>query len=102
MTDTAKPVEPAAHWGRLERKQASVESPLRGDTDDETCAHIFAGPRGRDFLDLLYRLTIDRRQRAGATDAELREAEAQRRLVADLEAMRDRGLEALAKARKTN
>ena len=102
MTD--QPAEPRAHWGRLHRRQRTDAAAVQSGqaTPEETCAHIFAGPRGDDFLDLLYAMTIDKRCRAGASNEELREHEAQCRLVADLEKLRDQGLAAIAAARKTN
>ena len=89
-------------WNDFSRKQAAepkVTTPGE-ESDDDIVAAILSGPRGRDFLRVLYGLTIDKRCRPGATEAELREAEAKRHLVQTLEAMRDRGLEAKRAAQK--
>lgn len=100
MSDDTKKTEPAAHWGKLGRRQHYDTALPHNAKQAEICAIIFAGSRGSEFLDLLYAMTIDKRQRAGASDAELREAEAQRRLVAELETLRDKGIEAMAAAKK--
>jgi hypothetical protein len=82
------------NWGEFSRKQAGA-APATGDTADfsETCMRVFTSPDGRDLLKHLYAEVVDARGRPQASDAELREAEAQRRLVFRLEQLRDEGIE---------
>jgi hypothetical protein len=81
------------HWGEFRREQRSADAaPADEVTAADVCASIFTGASGKDFLRHLYAMTIDKRCRPGASEAELRELEAQRRLVAELERLRDEGL----------
>lgn len=86
------------NWGEFERRQSgpAAEASAERQSFDEICARVFTTPDGRDLLKYLYALYVDRRLPPQAPDAALREAEAQRRLVADLETARDAGLERMA------
>lgn len=86
-----------ADWSEFDRRQrASSEPDAKRASFEETCLRVFTSPDGRDLLQYLYALYVDRRLPPHAPEAVLREAEAQRRLVADLEKARDAGLERMA------
>ena len=59
----------------------------------DLCATVFTGGAGKELLAMMRKLTIERRNSANAPEAMLREFEAVRRFVAELERARDRGLE---------
>ena len=81
-----------AEQEKLDRAQSN---PLR-DRYYELCAVVFAGGNGADLLKMMRAMTIERRSRPAAHEAHLREDEAVRRFVADLELARDRGSKLLA------
>ena len=66
----------------------------------QLCAHVFTAPNGRELMELLRKATIEHRMRSGASEAELREMEARRSLVFDLEKWRDAGIAALSKPKE--
>lgn len=84
-------------WQNLQRRQAARPQQAAAATrsDDETVAAVLSGGNGDQFLRILYAMTIDSRCRPGASEAELREAEAKRHLVHQIEQMRDRGLQSM-------
>lgn len=91
---------PKASWENLQRPQRAARPALSdGDTPDELVWRAVSAGVGADLLAWLREEYIEHRDRPESSDAQLRESEAQRRLVRDLEKMRDRGAEiARAKA----
>ena len=92
-----------AHWGQFERKQRAATpgpSPERESFED-ICARSLTTADGRELLRFLYEQYVDRRDRPGASEAELRESEAKRRMVFELEVARDAGLERAKNRNKT-
>lgn len=81
------------------RKQ-NVEPATEQDASD-ICARVLTSGDGKEFLRHLYALYVDKRCRPQATEAELREAEAKRQLVHDLEKLRDDGLKRAVEQKKT-
>lgn len=93
-----------ASWSEFEkRRQSSDEKQSDNHAEEfsDVCARLLITADGKEFLKHLYALYIDRRNPAGCTDAALRETEAQRRLVHDLEKARDLGLERAMDKKKT-
>jgi hypothetical protein len=80
---------PRESWEALQRRQVQ---PVSTDGDDETVMLAVTGLVGERFMEWLRKTYIEARCRPGATEAELREAEAKRALVFDLETRRDRAL----------
>lgn len=81
------------NWGEFARRQADAPPPATAREDfADICARLLNGADGREFMRLLYEMHVDRRCRPGASEAELREAEAKRALVAEIEKARDEGL----------
>lgn len=89
-----------ASWDDFKREQRGADA-AKDDDIAETCMRVFGSADGRDLLKHLYATYVDRRCRPGATEAELREAEAQRRLVHDLEKLRDEGAQRVKDRTKT-
>jgi hypothetical protein len=89
MTD--KP--PRASWQALDRsQQPDAAAPTTDDTPEEMVMRaVLIGP-GAEMLAWLRKEYIEKRNRAGASEADLRELEAQRALVHRLESMRDKGV----------
>jgi hypothetical protein len=88
MTEKAPPRE---SWEGLQQKPAATAN---GNPDDDTMVlAATSSGAGQQLMEYLRRRYIEHRNRPGASEAELREAEACRRLVGDLEAMRDRAME---------
>lgn len=79
------------HTARNARRQS--EAPPKEEDAADVCARLLITSDGREFLRHLYILFVDKRVRAHASEAELREAEAKRNLVYELERLRDLGLE---------
>lgn len=101
----ADPNPPAASWEALQRPgrapAASTEPPAH-DTIEEKVARALTGGSGPELLVFLRDKYIERMPRPLASDAELREDAACRRLVKDLEQMIERAAEIAAmRARKT-
>lgn len=83
------------------RQQQETTEPAHENDDADICARALGGPAGRQLMALLYSLTIDKRNRPNAPESELRELEAKRRLVYDLERLRDKGLKRASEKPKT-
>lgn len=85
-------------WDEFDRgRQAEVSAPSAdGRNFFELCAIVFSSGPGRELLAAMRARTIEQRTPANAPDTVLREAEAQRRFVADLELACARGAELLA------
>jgi hypothetical protein len=97
-------VAPKVSWEALRNRPltpvaAAIER--TADTPEEMVWRAVSGGLGADLLEWLRSETIEKRDPADATDAQLRESEANRRLVAKIENMRDRGAE-IAAARIKN
>lgn len=77
-------------WDDFNQRRARASAPTKaaGERSDD---EIVALHLSDELLRVLYGLTIDSRCRPGATEAELREAEAKRHLVHRLETMREAG-----------
>lgn len=89
-------------WSEFERRQVPAEaSPQTNDTFEDVCARVFTSGDGRELLKHLYAQYIDRSCRPLASEAELREAEAKRALIRDLETRRDAGIQRAAQAKKS-
>lgn len=90
---------PRESWEALQRVGGvqSAGAPPE-DTAEELVWRAVSAGVGADLLDYLRSITIEKRNHPGASEAELRESEAQRVLVHRLETMRDRGAE-IASAR---
>lgn len=90
-------------WGEFEpRERSGLDEASRTAAEDfdVLCAQVFMGGVGRDLLKALRGMTIERRVPPNAPEAVLREMEARRRLVQDLEQARDRGLKTIAERKK--
>lgn len=87
--------EPAQHWGKLKSHKESAPVSESSDWEAEAFANCLNTPAGRQMMQILRSRTIERRARPQATEAELREMEAQRALVHDMEKERDRGIEVM-------
>ena len=96
---TQKP--PAVSWEALSRPAAPQPdaAPPR-NTPEEMVMRALSGPAGRDFLQWLHKTYVEKSPRPQASDAELREDAACRRLVLDLERMNERGSEIAASRSK--
>lgn len=98
MTDEAPP---RASWESLSRKPGEPAGPLPSDTIEEMVMRaVLIGP-GAELLAWLRKETIEKRNQPGASEASLRELEAQRALVQRLEVMRDRGVAMKTERNKT-
>lgn len=84
---------PRESWEGLRREFSvqgtQVDAP-ETDTVEEMVMRAVSGP-GQALLDWLRAEFIEKRNRPGASEAELRELEAQRYLVHRIEDMRDKG-----------
>ena len=87
MTDTP----PRESWEGLRR--GTVRPVVGSEGDDEMVMRATSGGDGRLLLEWLRKTYIEHECSPGASEAELREAEAKRRLVHGLENMRDRAIE---------
>jgi hypothetical protein len=65
----------------------------------ELCAVVFAGGPGKELMEMIRARHVERRVPPGASEAVLREAEAVRGFIFELERARERGLEMLANAK---
>jgi hypothetical protein len=65
----------------------------------ELCANVFSGGPGAELMKMMRARYVERRAPAGAPEAILREAEAVRGFIFELERARDRGNDAIAKAK---
>lgn len=88
-------------WNDLQR--SDQQQPARPSPSalrhDELCALVFSAGHGRELIDLLRARHVERRLPPGAPDAILREVEAVRGFILDLERARDRGLETIKNAK---
>lgn len=99
MTD--KP--PRASWESLSHAKPASEAiavPAEDTPEEMVMRAVLIGP-GAEMLAWLRKEYIEKRNRAGASEAELREMEAQRALVHRLETMRDRGIAIKTERNKT-
>lgn len=84
---------PRESWEALQGK-AQHERPIpETDTPEEMVMRALSAGPGRDLLDWLKREYIEKRNLPGASEAALRELEAQRALVDRLEKMKNAGKE---------
>lgn len=82
-------------WGEFEKPRARI--PTANPFSIEECwARLLMSPDGQQALAWMREQTIEKRNRAGATEAEIRELEAQRRFVAEIENLNERGLKAMS------
>lgn len=90
------------NWDDLSKPQRRSKQggELPTDTDEELVMRVLSGREGQRFMEFLRAETIEKRNRPNASDAELREMEAQRQLVARLELMAKRGAEIAASRSK--
>lgn len=80
------------NWQEFERRK-QVAEPNKGAEDfTALCARVLTSADGKALLAHLYRIYVDHRAPAQAPEAFLREAEAKRQVVFDLERARDEGL----------
>lgn len=77
----------------VQRESASVERYA------ELCSAVFTTGSGKDLMEMMRSRYVERRAPAGSSEAVLREMEAVRGFIFELERARDRGLEALGKAK---
>lgn len=85
------------NWDEFEKARPQ---PQRGEKQrrfDELCAAVFSAGSGPELLRLMRALTIDARAPTGASEAVLREREAVRNFVFEIERARERGLAETAK-----
>jgi hypothetical protein len=89
-------------WDDLSKPRRGSRQPdeLPSDTPEELVMRVLSGREGERFRDFLRAETIEKRNTPNASDAELRELEAQRRFVARLELMATRGAEISASRSK--
>lgn len=88
-----------ATWDQLSttaKPPAPAEAPDAHRYND-LCAAVFTSAAGKELMILMRARTIEMRSRPGAPEAELREHEAMRRFVADIETACERGLKARTK-----
>jgi len=85
------------HWGEFDQGRARAGAgPASDDPDfDEVCALALTGAAGQNLLEALRFRHIDRPENPNAPEAVLRVRVTQQQFVRDLEAARDRGLEAI-------
>jgi hypothetical protein len=82
------------NWGEFKQRTRGG-TPEQTDADfDDICASALSGIAGRDFLVALRERFIERSENPMATEPALRVRVTQQQFVRDLEAARDRGLEA--------
>lgn len=97
---TSKP--PPASWESLQQRPRGVSTePPDHDTPEELVWRATSAGVGKDLLDWLRAEYIEKRNQPLAHEAQLREFEAERRLVARLEQMRDSGAEIARGRNKT-
>lgn len=99
MTDNRKP--PRESWEGLKRTypQGTAPDVPDADTTEEMVMRAVSGP-GQALLDWLRAEFIEKRNRPGASEAELRELEAQRSLVSRIETMAKKGAQITAERAK--
>lgn len=78
-------------WNEFERRQRRAAPAEDGAAD--LMLRVFTSKDGRALMEHLYAAYVDYRCRPGATEAELREAEAKRQVVYELEKLRDAAIE---------
>ena len=93
MTDPKKPEPPRQSWDALQNRGSTVRPAGSTDGEDEIVMVAVTGAAGSRLMEWLRKTYIDHHCRPAASEAELREADACRRLVHRLEDMRDRALE---------
>lgn len=93
--------EPEAHWGKLSAVRGESPRPDHHDAEAECFANCLTSPEGRRMMEILRRMTVERRVRPNAPESELREVEAQRSLVFHMESERDKGLSLQAQRSKS-
>lgn len=93
-------------WSAFDDRRAASRAPASEQTSDpdlaELCAAVFTTPSGRDLLLKLREEHVDRRHGPAVPSDVLRFYEGQRQLVLGLELQRDKGLLALAAAKKNS
>lgn len=68
---------------------------------NELCAQVLCTPQGRELMDLLRKVTIEKRSLPMAPEPWLREQEARRGFFFDLENWRDAGIAAMSKPKES-
>jgi hypothetical protein len=85
-------------WADLETNRKPEPTP---DQLSVVCARVFNGPDGKELMELLRAMTIDRTLPDSASDNALRALEGQRHLVRRLEIATERGIAAIMKPKAT-
>lgn len=97
MTDRPPPQS----WEGLQQRVPRHAAQIASDTPEEMVMRVTSGGEGKKLLDWLHAEFVEKTCAPGASEAELREADAYRRLVKRLERMCEQGAE-IARQRREN
>lgn len=83
------------NWSEFEQRRKTASAVSSDDDFDDICARALSGLSGRELLAALRARYIERTENPLGAEAALRVRVTQQQFIRDLEAARDRGLEAI-------